>query len=119
VEEVSEHLQVPLQDVRNARALLRKLEPIGIGADDVKDCLLIQAETAYPKDELLHELIDQHLETIANKQWRKVSEQLSISLQKVQEMYEKIQTFNPRPAANFAVETSAYVEPDIIIEHHP
>src|SRR5699024_1650876 len=41
------------------------------------------------------------------------------SLQKVQEMYEKIQAFNPRPAANFAVETSAYVEPDIIIEHHP
>ena len=117
-EEVCNHFGVSLSEVENIRQLLKQLEPVGIGARNVKECLLIQAEKYYPEDELICTMIDQYLEPLANKQWGKIADELDVTLQVVKEVYEKIQTFHPRPAANFTVETNRYVEPDIIIEAH-
>lgn len=118
-EEVRDHLQVSLQAAEEARLLLWGLEPVGIGARNVKECLLIQAKRKYVDDDLLSKIIDHYLEPLANKQWKEIAEQLDVSVKNIHEKHEIIQTFNPRPAANFTVELSSYVEPDIYIELHP
>lgn len=118
-EEVSELMNVSIDDVKKVRELITQLEPIGVGARNLKECLLIQAKKIYPNDEILITIIDEYLEQLANKQWEKIAEQLNISLQQVKTVYKTIQTFNPRPAASFSVEANNYIEPDIVIEADP
>lgn len=118
-EEVAEQMNVTVKEVKKARDIITQLEPVGVGARDLRECLLLQAKKNYPDDRLLIKVIDQYLVPLANKQWEKISENLNISLQKVKTIYQTIQTFNPKPAASFSVEANNYVEPDIVIEAHP
>lgn len=118
-EEVAEQMNVTVKEVKKARDIIIQLEPVGVGARDLRECLLLQAKKIYPDDRLLITVIDQYLIPLANKQWEKISENLNISLQKVKTIYQTIRTFNPKPAASFSVEANNYVEPDIVIEAHP
>lgn len=118
-EEVSELMNVSIEEVMKAREIITQLEPAGVGARDLRECLLIQAKRKYPEDFVLSTIIDEYLETLANKQWEKIAEHLNISLEQVKAVYQTIQTLDPRPASNFSVEANNYVEPDIVIEADP
>lgn len=114
-EEISQFLNVSTVKVELARKLLLSLDPIGSGAYNVQENLLIQALEKYPDDELLHSVIEYDLENIAERKWRKVAERLHISQQDVAQLLAKIQTLRPKPAMNFSTQAINYVTPDIIV----
>lgn len=115
-EEISEFLNISKSEVENARQLLLTLEPIGIGARDVKECLLVQAKEKYRNDELLHAVIENHLQDLADRRWNKIAEHLQISTAEVTQLFEKVRTLEPKPAMNFSGRGINYVTPDIIVE---
>ncbi|HLS22360.1 MAG TPA: RNA polymerase factor sigma-54 [Pseudogracilibacillus sp.] len=116
-EALSKEAQVPEWKVERARNILLKLEPLGIGAYDVSESLLVQAEEKYPEDVLLHATIEHHLENLANRRWATIAESLHISKQEVVNLLEKIQTLQPKPAMNFTSKETTYVTPDIIVHY--
>src|SRR5699024_9585349 len=95
---------------------LNKLEPAGIGAEDLQECLYIQAKKLAPSDTVLHELIQYHLHDVANMDLDIVAEQLNTTEDIVDEKIEKLKTFNPKPASVLDEKhEDTYVEPDIIV----
>lgn len=114
--EISEFLNVSENEIACARDILLTLEPLGIGAMDVRESLLIQAEAKYEDDLLLHTIIDYHLEDLANRKWKIIAERLHISRQQVAELFKKVQTLQPKPAMNFSSRGIHYVTPDIIVD---
>src|SRR5690625_2302393 len=94
-QDVCDRFKTNLETVDKAKSIIHQLEPAGIGASDLSECLMIQAKKLYPTDNLLTSVILESLQDLADKRWEKVAENHKISLAKVKEIFEKIQTFNP------------------------
>jgi len=115
-EEICSHLQLEPVVVEHAVHTLQGLEPVGIGARNLTECLLLQAEHMYPEDLTLQSIIVDHLEDLANRKWEEIAKQLDIKLVDVKEAYECIQTFDPKPATTISSPHIEYLNPDIIVE---
>jgi RNA polymerase sigma-54 factor len=122
-------LSVPMEDVlrsfgepvtseeaEDALLLVQKLDPPGVGARDLKECLLLQLTPDLPNLELLRGLILNHMDDIRNNRLPLIQKKTSATLNEIKEAIEKLKTLNPRPAAAFQAEPTAYVVPDIVIE---
>lgn len=116
-DDIQAHLNVEHELMQHARRILHGLEPCGIGARNLADCLLIQAKREYPHDDLLHKVIADYLQDLADKRWEKIAKALAVSLHDIQEVFHTIQEFNPRPALAFDTAKSDYIVPDITIDY--
>lgn len=127
IEEIAEHLTVPLERVAYVLKQLQTLEPLGIGARDLRECLLLQLEALSEVDQsptLAYTLIDRYLDQLAHNQFHDIARQLKISEAQVKETYHYIRTMlHPFPAHTYSASQSytrlgngaTYIRPDIII----
>lgn len=96
--------------------LLQQIGPIGIGARNLKECLIMQCQYRYPNHLILQELIQNHLSLLAENKWQMIAKNMKCSVEVIQQLNKQIQTLNPRPC-NFSISDSIeYVQPDIIVE---
>lgn len=96
--------------------LLQQIGPIGIGARNLKECLIMQCQYSYPNHLILQELIQNHLPLLAENKWQMIAKNMKCSVEVIQQLNKQIQTLNPRPC-NFSISDSIeYVQPDIIVE---
>ncbi len=95
---------------------LQSLEPIGIGAADLADCLQIQLKFYYPDEILAKKIVKSYLKELANKQWHVISKQEDVSMREIDQAFEIIRSLNPKPAGNFNCVEATYLTPDIIVE---
>lgn len=95
--------------------LLQQLGPIGIGARNLKECLLLQIAYAHPEQYLAEVLIENHLELLANRRWNDLASHMDLSLDQVKEVTDFIKTLNPRPCSSLTNFSAQYLYPDIII----
>lgn len=127
VDEVAEKLQVPPERVEYALSQLQTLEPLGIGARDLRECLLIQL-AAVSEQEMPHPLaftlIDRYLNQLGRNQFHEIARQLKVTEQEVRQASQYIRnTLHPFPAHAYRADASytraggdaAYVRPDVII----
>lgn len=115
-EEVCDHLGISEKEVYRAKNILHQLEPAGIGAGDLYECLVIQAKRKFPGNGMLVTIIENHLTNIAENKWDIIAEDLNVSLQKIKDLIKMIQTLNPRPVDQLEGEKAEYVTPDIFID---
>src|SRR5579863_814517 len=127
IQEIADHLQVPLERVAYVLSQLHTLEPLGIGARDLRECLLIQLQ-ALNEQETTHPLatilIDRYLEHLGRSQFHEIARDLKIPEQEVRQASHYIRTMlNPFPAHTYRAETqyvrhrndASYMRPDVII----
>jgi len=115
-EEVATMLSTNEETVEHCVEILQGLEPIGIGARDLKECLLLQAQAYYPDDTNIELIIRDYLDLLANKKWQEIARTLNITLKDVKKIAEQIQKLNPKPCARMNNATASYLYPDITIE---
>jgi len=96
--------------------LLQQVGPIGIGARSVKECLLLQITNNFPEQKLAECLIQNHLDLLANKRWDVIASRMKLSLGQVKEIYDFIQTLDPKPCSLISDFSIEYVNPDIVVE---
>lgn len=109
-------LSVSLEKMEYAISILQSLDPVGVGARSFKESLLIQMRVQSDYNQLAYVMVEQHLEDIAAKQFRKIAKLYRASLREVQEAADYIKTLNPRPCSEFSHEITQYIVPDIIVE---
>lgn len=97
--------------------LLQQIGPIGIGARSLKECLLLQISHEYPEEKLAKFLIENHLDLLVNRKWNEIARRMKISLTDVKNIYDFIQTLNPKPCLGISDGSVEYVNPDIIVEY--
>lgn len=112
--EIASHLNIEEVKVENGIRSLQQLEPIGVGARNLRECLQLQASYYYPQDQKLHLIIMDHLTDLANKKWHDIAKALKIPLSDVRKAFELILTLNPKPCSLLSSEDPEYVTPDIV-----
>ncbi|MDQ0338476.1 RNA polymerase sigma-54 factor [Caldalkalibacillus uzonensis] len=101
-------------------ALLQQLEPYGVGARNLEECLLIQLRhSPYQGDKLCETLIRNHLTDIAAKRYTLLARTFGTTLDEIQRRVEWIRSFSPKPGSVFLSQKPKYIVPDVFVERLP
>lgn len=108
---------IQLQQAEHYIALLRSLEPTGIGAANLQECLTLQLQKSSDRNApLAIRLLNEQMDLVASNQVRELARLFAVSTGQISGALQLIRSLNPRPAGGFARrETPAYVVPDLII----
>ncbi|MEE9170736.1 MAG: RNA polymerase factor sigma-54, partial [bacterium] len=113
--EIALNLEVTVEEVEKALKIIQSLEPVGIAARDLRECLLIQLGEKRGND-LAKEILMDHFEDFKNKRFEKVSKKLEVSLEELKEALAEIGKLNPKPGEGYISQDQNYVTPDVIVE---
>jgi RNA polymerase sigma-54 factor len=116
VEDVAEALGLPAEDIEKVLRVIQALEPVGVGARNLRECLLIQLEAREQKDTLAWRIIHDHFDHLVNRRFPEIARQLKCSVEEVQVAADVIATLNPRPGLQVSNEDPKYVTPDLLVE---
>lgn len=107
VKETATFFNVDSQIIKEVLSYLQTLDPPGICARDVKECLLIQLKQMDNDDLEVQEIINEYLENLAYGSVSAVSESTGIDEKKVWEIYKLIKSLEPKPGREFCVDNGA------------
>jgi len=102
-------------DVLEILHMIQNLDPVGCGARNTLECLIIQAKMSESLSPLVESILRNHLESLKNKNYEKISEALETSVDNVKEAELIIQSFHPKPGRLVVSEETHYVVPDIFV----
>jgi RNA polymerase sigma-54 factor len=105
------------EQAEEALQLVQLLEPKGVGARDIRECLLLQLTPEIPCHQILQTLISQHLDDIEHNRLPAIEKKTGIPLESIKEAIEHLSRLSLRPAASFGDDNSSYVMPDLIVEN--
>ncbi|MEQ2528840.1 RNA polymerase sigma-54 factor [Robertmurraya yapensis] len=115
-EEIATKLKTSPDKVEEGLTLIQELEPAGIGARDLKECLLLQLTRQERKHELAEKIIQDYFTLFAEKKWKELAKLLKVTPAEIQQVFDAIQVLNPRPASIFQRDPAVYIIPDVVIK---
>jgi len=115
LEEISVEINVPLNDLQKALTLMHTLDPGGVGARDLKECLLIQAQQNQEDTPDLVVLIEEHLQDIEKKNFNLIAEKMGLDVEEVVDICKIISAMEPKPGRRFISQPVQYVTPDVYV----
>lgn len=101
---------------KKALAVVQKLDPGGVGARDLKECLLLQLQPEMPFYDELKTLISNHLEDLEHNRMPIIQRKTGYTLEQIQEVLHELRKLKPKPGADFQSEFVPNVTPDLFVE---
>ncbi len=96
--------------------LLQQIGPVGIGARDLQECLLLQIRNLYPENIIAEKFVRNYLQLLVDHKWNEIALQMAITLSEVKDLHEFIRTLNPKPCSFTSDQTIDYWTPDVIVD---
>lgn len=115
ITEVSAFMNRPKEQVEEALACLQSLDPAGVGARSLQECLLLQIARDPSAKPGAYQIVSQHLQQLAEMKLDKIAQQTSLTLTEVKEIALYIRSLNPRPGLVFSQGNEPYMIPDAVI----
>ena len=118
IDEIVEQTDSSIREVENVLSIVQTFEPLGVGARDLKECLLIQINEKGYLDSMIIKIIEEHLDDLACNRMVKIAKDLNIDILKMQEVCDYIKTLEPKPGRAFSDsgEHVKFIIPDATIE---
>lgn len=113
-EEAAEDLGVSRRDVARVISMIQEMDPAGIGARDITECLQIQLRRAGKEDSLAYEIVSQYLGEVAQDNIEKIARSVKADRSKVREAVTAIKKLNPRPASTILAKEADKVIPELM-----
>ena len=115
LEDIATEAGVDFFDLQYALNILHTLDPGGVGARSLKECLLIQARQNQEDTKDLLELIEHHLPDLEKKDFAQISERMGLEEEEILDLYKIISAMEPKPGRRFVTQPVHYITPDIYI----
>ncbi|HEX7488079.1 MAG TPA: RNA polymerase factor sigma-54 [Anaeromyxobacteraceae bacterium] len=104
-----------LEFCENVLKKVHKLDPVGVAARDLRECLLIQVNTLNADTPEIVAIIDRHLKHLESKNYAAVAKDLKISIDEVVKAVKVISQLEPKPGRSFSGEEPQYITPDVYV----
>jgi RNA polymerase sigma-54 factor len=120
LEEIARTYDTPVAVAELEEALhkVQKLDPPGVGARNLEECLLLQLTPETPYADVLRVVIQNHLDDIRHNRLPNIQKRTGFDLHTIQEAIEVLRHLNPRPGAQFTSDNVQVVVPDIAVEQN-
>lgn len=115
IEELALQASVDEAEVEVVLKVIQGLDPIGVAARDLRECLLRQLDAKAINDPLLHQIVDGHLDLLQRRDFRTLVRRTGATLQEVAAAAKVIGGLEPRPGRGFGGDDPVYVTPDIYV----
>jgi RNA polymerase sigma-54 factor len=114
--DLAKNNHIPIEQMEAALAVIQTLDPAGIGARSLQECLTIQVKRGHPKNELAFTIMTKFFTPFVERKWKMISKELDISLKEIQDVFDLVKLLNPKPCGEFSTTPTSYIFPDAIIE---
>ena len=120
---ISEGFYPTTHQINLAYEAVRALDPAGIGARDLRDCLLLQLNRIKPSIPVLtaKEIVDKYFDLFSKKHYDRLQGQLEISRENLSDALDVIKSLNPKPASSIEGANSAdrvrHITPDFVVDY--
>src|SRR6266404_5265827 len=115
-EEMALNSGIPQEDFEKMLALIQGFYPAGVGARDLRECLLIQLQRQEKENTLEYKIVSEHMEDLGRRRFPEIARRMGVSVEDVQKAAGNIARLNPRPGQVFAAAPQNYVLPDVVVE---
>lgn len=115
-EELASLLSVRIEEVNSCMELVQSLEPAGVGARNIQECLSIQLKRLQKRGALAEMIVDEHFAYFVKKDWRKLASVLKCSTEELQYAVHVITSLQPKPGLAFSSEKPLYIVPDMAVK---
>jgi RNA polymerase sigma-54 factor len=96
--------------------VIQELDPPGVGARDLRECLLLQLRAAGQRDSLAYRLVEESFEELIAHRWSELSKRFGISAQEVQGAADEIAKLDPKPGLRYSAGGDNYIIPDLVVD---
>ena len=104
------------EDVDKAIGVIQSLDPIGVGARDLRECLLLQLQFLELDTPLVEIIIRDHWEMFMQRHFVQLAKVLGIDMKTLEGLVEVIKHLDPKPGRKYSNERAIYVEPDVYVQ---
>jgi RNA polymerase sigma-54 factor len=94
---------------------IQKLDPPGIGARDLKECILLQYEASGKKDPIFEDVVNSSFELFQSVGIKEIAKRTGYPPEKIHDVLNTIKGFDPKPGRNFSDDLTSYVVPDVYV----
>ena len=116
LDELAARVDASLAELERALALVQSLEPVGVGARSLAECLLLQLQSEAPSDAVAIQIARSHLKLLAAGREAELAARLDVSLERVRAAIRAIRRLEPRPGRPFGAAAAApVVRPELAI----
>ena len=114
---INNNKSVSEDSLKKALQILQELEPTGVGAKNLQECLLLQLKKHHKSEKTAVKIISNYYDSFSNKNFTRLIKDLNISEKKLKGIYNLIEGLNPIPAAGFSktAHSTKYIYPDFTI----
>jgi len=119
VAEAEQDLKPQLFTTAEAEEMLRiiqKLDPPGVGARDLRECLLLQLEARAETDTLAYRLVRDAFEDLKAHRWSDLGKRFGLDATEVQKVADELAKLDPKPGLQHSAANDAYIIPDLVVE---
>ncbi|KEK25340.1 RNA polymerase factor sigma-54 [Bacillus gaemokensis] len=115
-EELAELLAAPIDVVEYSIGIVQSLEPAGVGARNIQECLSLQLKRLQKRNVLSEMIVDEHFAYFVKKDWRKLVHVMKCSNEELQSAVDCITSLQPKPGLAFSSEKPLYIVPDMAVK---
>ena len=113
VEELAQNGKYSQDDLEDALAVVQDFDPIGVGARDLRECLLLQLKAFDSQNALAQQIVSEHLKQVQSNQLKEVARALNRPVEVVKRALDVIKKLDPRPGLRYNKTEPRLVEPDV------
>jgi len=115
-EEMALNTGIAKEDFELMLTLIQSFHPPGVGARDLRECLLIQLKRDGREKSLEYRIVSEHMIDLGKRRFPEIARRMGITVEQVQKAANNIAQLDPRPGQIFAEAPQNYVLPDVTVE---
>ncbi len=115
IEELAQSTGYPVEKIEETLKIIQTFDPVGVGARDTRECLLIQARFQGLQDTLVERILLDHIKDLEDKKYDNIAKRLGVPLNEIITAVSIIQGLEPKPGRSYSDEETIYVSPDIYV----
>jgi RNA polymerase sigma-54 factor len=112
VPRLAEEAGLDAEDAEEVLKIIQRMDPIGVAARNLRECLLVQAEHL-GLDPLVISVLQDHIGNLEKRNYQAIAKALKVTVEEVYDVAQVIAELEPRPGRNFVTEEARYITPDV------
>ncbi len=116
VEEISAANNLPAEKISEVLTTIQTFDPPGVGARDLRECLMLQLERADKTDSLEYRIVRDFMDALGKRRIPEIARGASRTVDEVQETLAKIARLEPRPGRAFLPDNDQYILPEVFVQ---
>ncbi len=115
IEELSFSTGIAVEDLEAALKVVQSFQPPGVGARDLRECLMLQLERAGRDSSPEYRIVRDHMEALGKRRFPEIARQLGVTPAEAQKLAERLAQLDPRPGRAYAAEPNQYVVAEVVV----